>query len=241
MTLAPYYEDAHVTIYRGDCRDVLETLEVRADLLLTDPPYGQQFAGSGQLTMKANVRADGARQGMRVVRQMLDSIGRVLAPDAHAYLFCHWESWPDFYDAASAYLKIQNALIWHKDRGGMGDTELEYARDYEVALYGVQTGARRPLSGRRDGAVIRGHAPVPPLSRVHPTEKPVSLMRYLIEKSCPVGGLVIDPFGGSGPVGVAARDTGRRAILIELEESYCESAANRLRQADLFAGAEVAR
>lgn len=228
--MTPYFAADGVTIYRGDCRDVLEALNVRADLLLTDPPYGQQFNGRGESTAKANIRADGARQGMRVVRQMLDVVGDRLAPDAHAYLFCHWESWPDFYDAASSYLAIKNALVWHKDRGGMGDTELEYARDYEVALFGVVGGERRPLAGRRDGAVIVGHPPVASRDRVHPTEKPVSLVRYLIEKSCPPGGLVLDPFAGSGPVGVAARDTGRRAILIELDEAYCEAAAQRLAQ-----------
>jgi site-specific DNA-methyltransferase (adenine-specific) len=227
----PYHEAAGIAIYHGDCRDVLEDLAgagVRADLLATDPPYGQQFAGRGETTAKANVRADGARQGMRVVRQMLAAIADVLAPDAHAYLFCHWESWPDFYDASASYLAIKSALIWHKDRGGMGDTEMEYARDYEVILYGT-CGARRPLEGRRDGAVIAG---IPPVGndRRHPTEKPVRLMQYLIGKSCPVGGLVVDPFMGAGSTLEAALNLGRRAIGIEIEERYCEIAAKRLSQ-----------
>ncbi len=231
--MSPYFEADGVAIYHGDARDVLEALDVRVDLLLTDPPYGQGFAGKGDNTRKANVRADGARQGVRVARQVLALSCELMGPDAHAYLFCHWESWPDFYDAASAYLAIKNALIWHKDRGGMGDTELEYARDYEVALFGCMPGERRPLLGRRDGAVLRGFAPVDSKIRLHPTEKPVSLCRYLISKSAPPGGLVLDPFAGSGPVGVAARELGRRAVLVELEELYCERAARRLEQQSL--------
>lgn len=230
---APYYSDESVIIYHGDCRDVLDDIDVRADLLLTDPPYGQQFSGGGATTKRANIRGDGARQGVRVVRQMLGAVGDTLAHDAHAYLFCHWESWPDFYDAATGHLDIKSSLIWHKERGGMGDLALEYARDYEVILFGVQPGSRRPLHGRRDGAVIRGHAPISSKARVHPTEKPVSLLRYLIEKSCPPGGLVLDPFAGSGPVGEAARETGRLAVLIEMDEAHCETAATRMRRLSL--------
>lgn len=233
--MKPYFEAQGVSIYHGDARDVLASLDVSADLLLTDPPYGQMFAGRSETAAKANIRADGARQGIRVARQAIAECMRLLADDAHAYVFCHWESWPDFYDACSSYFSIKNALIWHKDRGGMGDTEMEYARDYEVALYGVCT-KRRPLEGRRDGAVLKGFPPVPSSKRVHPIEKPVALMSYLIGKSCPEGGLVIDPFAGSGPVGEAAAAMGRRAILIEIEESYCEAAAARLGQQVLIAG-----
>jgi site-specific DNA-methyltransferase (adenine-specific) len=88
---------------------------------------------------------------------------------------------------------------------------LEYARDFEVILYGVLNGSR-PLRGKRRGAVLSGFALVPPLKRLYRTEKPVALMETLIEKSCPRGGLVVDPFCGSGPVLEAARKLRRRAI-----------------------------
>jgi site-specific DNA-methyltransferase (adenine-specific) len=165
----PYFEAKGVALYHGDCRDVLPALEPRSvDLLLTDPPYGMQFAGGGTTTQQANIRGDGARQGVRVVRQALFELGPLLKVDAHAYVFCHWESWPDFYDACCAFFPIKNALIWWKNRGGMGDTEMEYARDYEVLLYGAS--GRRALAGRRDGAVLVGFAPVGN-EREHPTEK----------------------------------------------------------------------
>jgi site-specific DNA-methyltransferase (adenine-specific) len=134
---------------------------------------------------------------------------------------------PDFYDAASCYVDVRNALIWWKARGGMGNFKVEYARDYEVVLYGVLA-SPRPLRGKRRGAVLSGFAPVPPLKRLHPTEKPTSLMEELIERSCPPGGLVVDPFCGSGPVLEAAQKLGRRAIGIEIEERYCAAAAARL-------------
>jgi site-specific DNA-methyltransferase (adenine-specific) len=223
-----YYQDDLVTLIRGDARDVIPTLDLRGkvDLLLTDPPYGMQYEGRGA-ARHANIRGDGARQGMRLVRQVMAELEPCFAPEAHAYLTCHWESWPDFYDAASSYIAIKNALVWHKDRGGVGDTECEYARDFEVILYGIR--GRRALHGRRDGAVLKGFYPDPPKRRIHPTQKPVALLKYLITKSCPEGGLVIDPFAGAASTLVAARLLGRRAIGIELDERWCEPAAQRLR------------
>ena len=226
--MMPYYSDDLVTIYHGDCRDVVDELDdASVDVLLTDPPYGMAFGGFRGA--EANVRADGARQGIRLVRQMFHASRPKMSADAHAYVFCHWESWPDFYDAASAFIPIKSALVWWKNRGGMGDVELEYARDYEVILFGAH--GRRPLAGKRDGSVLSGFAPMGNISeRRHPTEKPVPLLRFLVGKSAPAGGLVLDPFMGSGSTLEAAKSLGRKAIGIEIEERYCEIAAIRCSQ-----------
>jgi site-specific DNA-methyltransferase (adenine-specific) len=231
--VTPYYSDELVTIYHGDCRDALEGLDAATvDLLLTDPPYGMQFSSGQRLVNPlGNVKADGARQGMRLVRQMLMAATDALKPDAHAYIMCHFESWPDFYDAVSSYMPIRNALIWWKNRGGMGDTSMEYSRDYEVILYAAM--GRRSLAGKRDGSVIAG---IPPVGsdRKHPTEKPVALMSRLIQKSCPLDGLVLDPFMGAGSTLVAAKALGIRAIGVEIEEKFCEAAVQRLGQQGLW-------
>ena len=226
--MKPYYEEDGCTIYHGDCRDVSQAFEnASIDVLLTDPPYGMAFGGFRGA--EANVRADGARQGIRLVRQMFHETRAKMGINAHAYVFCHWESWPDFYDAASAFIPIKSALVWWKNRGGMGDVELEYARDYEVILFGAH--GRRPLAGKRDGSVLSGFAPMGNIAeRRHPTEKPVPLLSYLIGKSAPANGLILDPFMGSGSTLHAAKALSRRAIGIEIEERYCEIAAKRLAQ-----------
>ncbi len=235
MTLRPYYSDGRITLYRGDSRDVLPEVLARGsvDLLLTDPPYGQQFEGAGKAAVsgaaQGNVRGDGARQGVRVLRGVLEELADAWHPEAHAYIACHWEGLPDFYDAACVHLNIRNALVWDKAQGGTGDTELDYARDWECWLYGTRSRGR-PLAGRRDGAVLRGYKPVPSRGRIHPTEKPVALLRYLIAKSAPADGLVVDPFAGSGSTLEAAKLEGRRAVGVEVEERFCELAAKRLEQ-----------
>ena len=223
--MTPYYEHAGITIYHGDCRDV-DLPHKSIDLVLTDPPYGQQFSRYGA-PVKANIRADGARQGVRIVRSALLWLEPSWKADAHLLVMCHWEGWPDFYDAISPLAPIKNAVIWWKNRGGMGDLTVEYARDYEVILYASI--GRRPLNGKRPGAVISG---IPPVGkgRLHPTEKPEQLMRQLILRHSPSDGVVVDPFTGSGTTLIAAKNSGRQAIGIEIEERYCEIAAKRLGQ-----------
>jgi len=235
--MRPYYQAGGISLYHGDCRDVLAELRLgpAVDLLLTDPPYGMQFAGDGLTTRRANVRGDGVRQGVRVARQALFVALPLLADDAHVLVFCHWESWPDFYDALCPLVPIKNALVWHKDRGGTGDTQMEYARDFEIVLYGAR--GRRPIRGRRDGAVIRGFPPVSS-TRLHPTQKPTGLLGYLIGKHTPPDGLVLDPFVGSGSTLIAARQLGRRAVGIEIDERYCQVSAARLQQRQPTAAAE---
>lgn len=222
--MKPYYDGHGITIYHGDCREVVANLQDGiADLLLTDPPYSMDYKNkAGQ-----SLRGDGTRLGIRIFRSALLDLDRLLANDTHVYVFCHWESWPDFYDAVGAYWRIRNALIWHKNAGGAGDCSGNYAWDYEVVLFAHK--GRRLLQGRRDGAV-RELLPVPGRRRDHPTQKPVDLLAYFIEKSSLPGETVLDPYMGSGSTLVAARMLGRRAIGVEIEERYCEIAARRVEE-----------
>lgn len=227
--MKPYFERGGIQLFHADARDAIDVVLVNGtvDLLCTDPPYGMQYESQGPAASQ-NIRGDGARQGVRVFRQVLFELAHKWQPDAHAYSFCHWEGLPDFYDAMSTVLSMRNALVWDKASGGTGDTVCDYARDFEQVLYGIR--GRRPLAGRRDGAMLRGHKPVPSAKRLHPTEKPVSLLAYLILKSCPPGGLVVDPFAGSASTLEAAKACGRRALGFEVDERWCEKSARRLEQ-----------
>jgi site-specific DNA-methyltransferase (adenine-specific) len=225
--VTPYYEHAGITIYHGDCRDVTVP-EASVDFLLTDPPYGMAFV-SGWTAAKATVKSDGVRQGVRVVRSALNALSYSFHPDMHAVVFCHWESWPDFYDNLCHLFQMRNALVWNKGGGGMGDLRHEYAKDYEVMLFGACSRGRE-LRGKRTGAVISGIPRVSASKRTLPFEKPVTLLEQLVERHTPDSGLVLDPFVGSGSTLVAAARAGRKAIGIELDESRCEIAAKRLSQ-----------
>ncbi|MBZ4402432.1 DNA methyltransferase [Myxococcus sp. AS-1-15] len=236
--MKPYYENDTLTLYHADCRDLLLDLPSHSvDLLLTDPPYGMAWASKSKGA--APIRADGARQGMRVFRQALTAASSVLAEDSHAFVFCHWASWPDFHDAMAPHMGMKGALIWWKNRGGTGDCEGSFAPDYEVVLHGAGP-KRRPLLGKRHGAVLPSFPPVAPKRRTHPTEKPIELMVFLVARGCPEDGLVLDPFAGSGATLLAAQQLGRRAVGVELEERYCEAAAQRLEAAARVCSADAA-
>lgn len=228
--MKPYYERDGIQIFHGDSRDVLPGLDDGSvDLLLTDPPYGMAFSGQGVKSAQANVAADGVRQGVRTVRQALFEAVPLLKSDAHLLMFCHWQSWPDFYDVVSSYAKVRNALIWHKASGGQGNILTDYLRNYEVILYASR--GDRPILGKGDySAVLTGFSRPPQIDRRHPTEKPTPLLRRLADRHCPTGGLILDPFLGSGTTLEAAQSLGMRAVGIEIEERYCEIAAKRLEQ-----------
>jgi site-specific DNA-methyltransferase (adenine-specific) len=118
-------------------------------------------------------------------------------------------------------------LIWDKgDWPGMGDLALPWGPSTEE-IYVIGSG----WVGKRSGQIIRDPKRPPP-NGDHPTQKPVGLMEVLI-RACPPG-IIVDPFMGSGTTLVAAKNIGRKAIGVELEEKYCEAAARRLSQEVLF-------
>lgn len=232
LAVTPYYSDELVTLYHGDARDVLANLpRDSVDLLLTDPPYGMGYGGdTAGGASSNNVAADGVRQGVRVIRQVMFETAPLLKADAHLLMFCHWNSWPDFYDALSGYATMRNALIWHKAAGSTGNILANYIRDYEVILYAAR-GDRDILGEGRYTSILGGYPTVPPKQRDHPTQKPVGLLRHLAARHCPSGGLVLDPFAGAGSSLLAAQELGHRAIGVEMDERYCEAAARRIQQA----------
>ena len=213
----PYYRGDGVTLYLGDCLELTEWLA--ADVLVTDPPYGMAFV-SGQRRSEERVRIHGdhttdARDGA------LRAWG-----ERPALVFGNWKI-PR--PAATRHL-----LVWHKTAAGpgMGDLSIPWGSATEE-IYVLGDG----FTGPRTSNVIatseaRGNPYGEAAKTGHPTPKPVGLMEQLIAK-CPPG-VVADPFAGSGATLLAARNLGRSAIGVELEERYCEIVANRLAQAVLL-------
>ena len=209
----PYYQDDMVTLYHGDCLDI--DIWLSADVLVTDPPYGIGYATNtgGQFTG-------------RPIEGDEDTAARDAAMTA-------WGNRPAFVFASyrcSPYGKPHPMpLIFDKgDVVGMGDLSWPWKPNYEMAwVYG--TG----WTGKRTGAVLSVRVlPGNFTPRAHPTEKPARLLEMVIEKAPP--GVVADPFAGAGSTLLAARNLGRHAIGVEIEERYCEIIARRLSQGVLL-------
>jgi hypothetical protein len=217
----PYYADDLVTLYHGDCREVTEWLS--ADVLVTDPPYGRGWTSGAGLT---NVNGRGSSKYQSGIANDGDTRARdealAIWGNRPAVVFGDLLS-PQPEGAAQAliYAKPADAGIRGARAGWRRDAEAIYLVGPWLAGVGGRSSIIR-TSGRVAGP--RGIA----LRVGHPHAKPVDVMETLIT-ACPLG-VIADPFAGSGSTLVAARNLGRKAIGVEIDERYCERAARRLAQ-----------
>lgn len=215
----PYYTDESVTIYHGDCREILPSLPV-PDLILTDPPYGV----SERTSRLSNGRANLAR---------CNDFPPVYG-DGEAFDPSHILLYPRVILFGANYyaerLPTSSAwIVWDKLDGLTTTKRLvgfDDNADVEIAWSNLG-GPARLVRHRWKGMIKASERGEP---RVHPTQKPVALMGRLIAWHTAPGELVIDPYMGGGSTLRAAKDHGRRAIGIEIEERYCHIAAERCAQ-----------
>lgn len=244
MVLQPYYEQDGITIYHGDCREVLPELAGDyVSAVVTDPPYG-----------------DTSLDWDRKVAGWLDHVD---APQA--WCFGSFRFWIETGTAEfiAADWRYGQEVVWEKHNGS-GLQADRFKRVHELAVHWYRGGwetlrrevPTRPGVGRKtvrrkerpphmgeidestyvseDGGPRLLRSVIPVRSEhgraLHPTQKPLSILTPLITYSAPPGGLILDPFMGSGSTLRAAKDCGRHAIGIELSERYCEIAATRLSQ-----------
>lgn len=230
MEVTPYYDKDGITIFHGDCRDILPYLPC-VDLVLTDPPYGVRYVTARRShTDKLRVPVVND-DSLEVVQQAWPSVMGRLSDDRHWYAFASPRMVPD---ASKVFDGYKSVIAWDKgDRGTVGDLECGFGEAWEAIFYGMK--GRRSLNGSRPRTVIRFDWSGT-MDPVHPTVKPIPLLSKIICWSSNEGEIVLDPFMGSGTTLRAAKDTARRAIGIELEEQYCEVAARRLEQGVLAFG-----
>jgi len=212
MSLSPYYDDGTCVIFHGDCREVLPAIE-GAVAVLSDPPYGMRW-NTDSSRFSGGHRSSVMRRGR----------GRPdwgdVAHDDQPFDPTPWLAFREVVLWGSNHfaqrLPVGTTLVWIKRlEGGYGS----FLSDAELAWMKGGHG----VYCRRDTSLMSqtGH-------RLHPTEKPLGLMKWCIEKT--KAATILDPFMGSGTTLRAAKDLGRKAIGIEIDERYCEIAARRLGQ-----------
>jgi len=211
QTPKPYYEDDAVTIYHGDCREIMPTLG-RFDLVLTDPPYGigayaNGKMGAGVLAKQSTYEAaswDAAPVEDGLIRDIITAGKRacIWGGNYYSHLLDGGPSW----------------LVWDKENGA------NYFADGELAWtnYG---GAVRIKRHMWHGMLRKNNE-----QRDHPTQKPLDVIMWAMSLCPGEPQTILDPCAGSGTTGRAAKDLGRKAVLIEREERYCEIAARRMAQ-----------
>lgn len=200
--MRPYYQDEYVTLYHGDCREVLPTLG-SGYALVSDPPYPNN---AGHFDADIGVARDVLYAG---------GFDQVLA------------FWTEL-ERPPVRAPLVAVHIWHRTNVN--------GRPYEPIYHFDTSGIKRRSVVIPHHAVFGGVGPGCWEYLGHPTQKPVDLMRHLIQKV--TLGKVFDPFAGSGSTLRAAKDLGRHSVGVEVNERYCEIAARRLSQGVLdFGGA----
>lgn len=203
--LTPFYQDDLVRLYCGKCESLLPQLEVRAGLCLTDPPYGINWNCDYAVWVKPSKKMQGGNK--RRSYENIENDEKLIDP---TFLLKYptvilWGA-TYFLD----YLGVGSLLVWHKRSSG-------FLADAEAAWM------------NRGGGVYVYTEAVEKMQneRTHPTQKPVGLMKWCIDKAGG-DGLILDPFAGSGTTLVAAKLLGRPSIGIEMNEKYCQMIVDRL-------------
>jgi site-specific DNA-methyltransferase (adenine-specific) len=247
VTAAPYYDDGTVTIYHGDALALLADLDpLDVDAVITDPPYssGGAFRGDRILdTVAKYVQTSTGAYRPQFAGDNRDQrayliwaalwLGAALAQareGAHLAMFTDWRQLPTTTDAAQVGGWVWRGLgVWDKTeaaRPRMGGltAQCEY----------IVWATAGPLDADRHPVFLPGVMRTPTVrDKVHIAEKPGAVLDWLV-RLAPPGGLVLDPFMGSGSTLRAAKDQGRRAIGFDIDVRYCEMASKRMAQESLF-------
>ena len=241
--MTPYFEQGGVTLYHGDCRDILP--ELTADLVVADPPYGET-------ALEWDTRVDGWQELVTVdpggsmwvfgsLRSLLGSID-----DFDGWSFVQeiiWEKHNGSNFLVDRFRRVHEIIThWRPSYRTWSDVYKDPQFTHDAVRRQIRSKGRPAHMGRiertpfvsDDGGPRHMRSVIPVRSchgyAIHPTQKPIGILTPIISYSCPPGGTVLDPFAGSGSTQDAARLIGRRAIGIEIDERWCEAAARRLEQ-----------
>jgi len=209
-------ENLNQTIILGDSVKVLPTLDAKSfDLLLSDPPYGMDFK-SGWNT-KDKIANDKIVDTVSLFEDVLRESVPLLKDNAHFYLFGNINFIGDIRPIIEKYLTLKSILIWDRKVIGMGDLK-SYGNSYDIVYFGYNK-VWKDLNGTRDRDLL-SYSRIDPSKNIHPTEKPLDILEYLIKKSSNENDKILEPFAGGGSTLMACKNLNRLATGIEIEDKY---------------------
>ena len=220
-------------IKHGDCLEVMRGMaDNSVDTVVTDPPFvvpTQHYASrSGE--NKFGRKWSDISPLIGWFDMVTTEVARILRPTGHFVCFCNADSYPAFYPAVFSRFGNADCLVWDKGKIGMGRG---WRKRTEFIVVGRNPDAW--FSPETKSTVLACPV-VPSEKRIHPAQKPVSLLREIIKHTTPPGGVVVDPFTGSGSTGEAAMLEGFEFIGIEMEAEYVAIAEARIVEAQRSLG-----
>lgn len=216
-------KEQQIKLVHGDCLEVMKLIPNESiDLIVTDPPYLINYKSHWNSQNKP-ISGD---SDYDLIEKSIKEMYRVLKNNSAAYIFCSPKRIDYFMRCCldSGFI-IKNSIIWVKNNWSSGDLKGAYGQQYEIIL--LLNKGRRYFNGKRLSDVWLFDR-VAFQHQYHPNEKPVKLLEQCITKHSNEDDTVLDPFMGSGSVGVACLNTNRRFIGIEKDEKYYETAMHRI-------------
>lgn len=209
-------------LYNSDCLEIMKDMpDNSVDLILTDPPYLIDYQSNHRKNKFDKIENDADPE---FIKTYISECYRILKNNRAAYIFTDYKTY-DFFKPIfeNSGFKLKNALIWVKNNWGGGDLEGAYGHRYEMIMYGHK--GRRLLTGKRYDDVLYFNRIKP---GPHPTEKPIDLLEYLIINSTEENEIVFDGCAGVGTSLIAAINTNRKYIGVEIKDLYYNEAQKRL-------------
>lgn len=240
--MTPYYEDGSVTVYNAEALSTLASLpDASVDHVVTDPPYSSGGMTRGDRTQPGLAKYTGIHGVIPDLAEFtgdnrdqrghaywmalwLDQCRRVAKPGAICAMFTDWRQLPTATDALQSGGWVWRGVsTWGKSH--TRPVPDRFAASCEFVVWG--TNGPRDMSDAKNATYAAGFILHPPQQpRVHMTQKPVEVMRWVLSFAKP-GEVVLDPFMGSGSTLEAAKQLGCKAIGIELSAVWCEYAVQR--------------
>ena len=220
-------------VINDSCLSAMAKMDAESfDLIVTDPPYGIDVGKAhtfGRMTMKSTY-ADGDFETFDLLDKAFAEMYRVLKPNCHTFVFCAVDKTPTVIKLLEKHGFDVHPLplIWDKGSGSYPSQSTSFVHSYEAFIH-CQKGRRKLNGTPRDVFPIKR---VPATRKVHPSEKPTELLRDLINLSSFPGERILDPFAGSGSTLVAAKETSRQCLGIELDPKFHAEICKRLEGGD---------
>lgn len=217
-------------IYNEDCLEGMKRIPSGSiDLIVADPPYElQQHSGAGafgRASREYHQGIDHLQTGISDL--MLSEMIRVCWPRPNMYVFCSKDQLPQLLNFAKNHGLKYDLLTWHKtnpvptcNNKYLSDTEYIVFMRNGAHLYGSYETKRKYFITQTNTADKKAWG--------HPTPKPVHIIQTLIENSTLLGGVVLDPFIGSGTTAIASIRSGRHFVGFEIDKTYYETAIERI-------------
>lgn len=207
-------------IVTGDCREIMNLIPDQSiDAIITDPPFSLP-------AMHYESRVEWNRNwgDVSILIHWWDMITeqfkRIIKKRGYVLVFCKGESHAAFLPSMFNKWHRTQTLVWNKKKFGLGRL---WRHQHELILVAMNKAAWLPNDGKSRTDIL-DHEATLSSNRIHPVQKPITLLRDLIEACTPLGGIVCDPFAGSGTTCVASKQLKRNFIGIEIDQKYASKA-----------------